>query len=83
MHSKAFKVVILLTVCFVGVVFSSSKDAFVDVDEDIRRLQRNLLQAEEEKSSTEAPAKETTDAPKKKGKFVHGEYLHGEEPISV
>ena len=72
----------LLSAFFVADVCRGSEaDAsFFDVDDDVRRFQRNLLQAEEEKESTEAPVKHsttTTEAPKKKGKFVHGEYSLG------
>ena len=54
--------------------------SFVDVDPELRRLQRDLLQTNEEvKDATEAPPveHEATEAPKKKGKFEPGEYLLG------
>jgi len=78
MNLKSFTAIFLATLVVVDVVHSSS-NSFVDVDEDLRRFQRNLLQAddEKEKESTEAPVKETTEAPKKRGKFVHGEYSLG------
>ena len=62
----------------VAVVRSNEAGSFVEVDPEVRRLQRNLLQTEE-KESTEAPVvhAETTEAPKKKGKFQPGEYLLG------
>ncbi len=71
--------VLVLLLFGVAIVRGNEAGSFFEVDPDVRRLQRNLLQSEE-KESTEAPTvhHETTEAPKKKGKFQPGEYLLGE-----
>ncbi len=64
----------------VAVVRGNEAGSFVEVDPEVRRLQRNLLQSEEV-VSTEAPiVHDSTEAPKKKGKFQPGEYLLGKLP---
>ena len=79
---KTVSLLILPALLF-GLAQSNDDGAtFVDVEPELRRLHRNLLQTNEEvvKDATEAPVQhEATEAPKKKGKFQPGEYLLGKQ----